>query len=135
MIKTVNTHSMPLERLDGFVIMQLADVYALISRTTGERCICLPINVQSRGRMKVKLLGAFAACCIPDNCSLVHSSRQNVVASLVPFQCENGTLVLTQSVRENSFGGPNPGVAVVAASGQKCTIALQIKVCTFNFSL
>lgn len=67
---------------------------ALVGRARGEADVRLPIDVEGRRGMKCKLLRTLASGRVPDDCRLVDTGAQDVVALFVPLQRENGALVL-----------------------------------------
>lgn len=88
---------------------------ALVSGAWGETDVWLPINVESRGGMEGKLLGALARRGVPNDCRLfpkllkiinsvqlidekevyfVDSSTEDVVAFFVPLERKNRSFVL-----------------------------------------
>jgi len=111
--------------LDGFIYTQPAHMYPLIRTARGKGLVCLPVHIQGWSTVKGKLLGALARGCVPDDRRLVHASREDVVAALVPLQSKDRTLVLSQSRSKSTVGFPNSGVTIVAAGGEQGTIALQ----------
>lgn len=115
---------MSLEALDRFVNVQFANVDTLIRGTTGERRIRLPVDVQRWGAVKAELLSALTARRIPNNRCLVDTGAENVVAALIPLQCEYRTLVLTEGGSQSAIGRPDSCVTVVTAGRQESSVAL-----------
>jgi len=97
----------------------------LIRTARGEGLICLPVHIQGGSTVEGELLRALTRGCVPDNRRLIHTRREDVVATLVPLQREDWTLVLAQSGGQPTVCFPYPGIAIVTAGSEQGAIALR----------
>lgn len=97
---------------------QSADMDALVSRTRCKTFIGLPIDIQSWRRVESKLLLVLSCLGVPNDGGSVHASTENVISTLVPLECENGSFVLTEGLVQFAGRRPNSGVAIVRSRGQ-----------------
>lgn len=93
------THCVSLEALDRLIHIEFAHVYTLVCGTTGERCVRLPIDVQSGCAMETELLRTLPAFGVPDDGRFIDAGAQNIIAAFIPLQREDRTFMLTQCGR------------------------------------
>ena len=120
---------MSLEGLDRLVRAQAANVDALVRAAGGEAVVRLPVHVQGGSIVERKLL--FVAACrrVPDDRRPVHACAQDVVSALVPFERENGSLVLAQGLFQFAARAPDASVAVVGARRQEGAGTVPVQRC------
>ena len=90
-------------------------------------CKLVPVHIQGWGGVKGKLLLAVPRGSVPDDGGPVHSSTQDEVACLVPFQSKDWSLVLAKCFLQLSCGGPDPGIAVVTTSCQQVPVTVPVQ--------
>lgn len=112
------------ERLNGLVHAQPTHMDTLICAARGKRCVRLPIHVQGGCTVEGELLSALSGGGIPNDGGLVHTGGQDVIATFVPLEGEDRTLVLAQSGGQSTIGLPDACIAIITASGQQRTVAL-----------
>lgn len=103
------------ECLDRLVVSQLANMNLLIGAAACERVVSLPVDIECGGVVERELLRGFTAQSVPNDCCLVNARRENVIASFVPLESEDGTFVLAQCVCKSSFGCPDARIAIIRA--------------------
>ena len=119
------TYRVSLKCLNRLLYPQLAYMDALICRTRCKASVILPVDIQRWSSVEGKLLLAFSSLSIPNNCSFIHPSTQDVVPLFIPFQCKDGALVLAQGAYEVSFCWPDPGMTIIWSCGKLITITLR----------
>ena len=65
---------MPLERLDGLGLAELADVDHVVHRARREGHVVTPVHVQRGRGVEVKLLLRLPSLGVPDNRRLIHGA-------------------------------------------------------------
>lgn len=84
------------ERHDWFIESELTYMNVLVGRARSKYRIVAPINVQRRGSVVRELLRTQTGTSVPNTRRTIDTGRQNVVATLVPFQSKDRPLVPTK---------------------------------------